>query len=125
MKFRLDKPNEYFLIENRTALDLDKHLPSSGLAIYHCDTEGSNEYEEGTPTKHYQVALLQADGNRDLERNLNRGDRGDLFGEITGIAISSNTNPSSKQWDRTDSGLVISNITSPGVNIEFQVEPTP
>ncbi|ALP37954.1 metalloprotease [Paenibacillus sp. IHB B 3084] len=124
MKFRLDKPNEYFLIENRTALDLDKNLPSSGLAIYHCDTEGSNEYEEGTPTRHYQVALLQADGNRDLERNLNNGDRGDLFGEVTGIAISSNTNPSSKRWDRTDSGLVISNVTNPGVNIEFQVEST-
>ncbi|MFB0842864.1 M6 family metalloprotease domain-containing protein [Paenibacillus oleatilyticus] len=55
MKFQLDKPNEYFLVENRAALDLDQHLPSSGLAIYHCDTNGSNEYEEGNPTRHYQV----------------------------------------------------------------------
>lgn len=122
MKFQLDKPNEYFLVENRTALDLDQYLPSSGLAIYHCDSEGSNEFEEGTPTRHYQVALLQADGNRDLERNQNQGDSGDLFGQVSGIALSSNSNPSSKQWDRNDSGLVISNISKPDVNIEFQVE---
>lgn len=121
MKYNTDKENEYFLIENRTALGLDKHLPSSGLAIYHCDIFGSNEYEEGTPARHYQCALLQADGKLDLERNKNRGDIGDLFGEVTGIAISSDTNPSTKQWDRKESGLVISNITKPDMNIEFEV----
>lgn len=123
MKYRVDaKPNEYFLVENRTALDLDKHLPSSGLAVYHCDTQGSNEYEDGTPSRHYQIALLQADGNRDLENNRNNGDKGDLFHEISGIALSPSTNPSSKEWDGTDSGLVLSNITLLGANIEFEVE---
>ncbi|WP_161515209.1 M6 family metalloprotease domain-containing protein [Priestia megaterium] len=122
MKYKTDKDNEYFLIENRTALGLDKYLPSSGLAIYHCDIFGSNEYEEGTPARHYQCALLQADGNLDLERNINPGDAGDLFGEVAGIVLSGNTNPSTKQWNQKESGLIISDVTKPGMNIEFKVK---
>ncbi|HET7771771.1 MAG TPA: M6 family metalloprotease domain-containing protein, partial [Chloroflexota bacterium] len=44
MKFvHPNRPNESFIIENRSKLGLDQHLPSSGLAVYHCDTRGSNE----------------------------------------------------------------------------------
>ncbi|EOO71769.1 M6 family metalloprotease domain-containing protein [Bacillus mycoides] len=122
IRYNTDKTNEYFLVENRTALALDRYLPSSGLAIYHCDINGSNEYQDGTPSRHYQCALLQADGNLDLENNRNNGDSKDLFKEVTGIAISGNTTPSSKQWDGVDSGLTILDITVPGENIEFKVQ---
>ena len=73
---------------------LDKHLPSSGLAVYHCDIEGSNEWQAGSPNYHYQCALLQADGHRDMEANLNRGDEGDLFGKTEGLTLSRKSNPS-------------------------------
>lgn len=122
MKYNTDKANEYFLVENRTQIALDRYLPSSGLAIYHCDIEGSNEYQDGTPSKHYQCALLQADGNLDLENNRNNGDSKDLFKEVTGIAISGDTTPSSKQWDGQNSGLTILDITTPSENIEFKVQ---
>ena len=59
-------PNEYFMIENRSRMGLDTHLPASGLAIYHCDTLGSNEWQDGTRNRHYQCALLQADGSLTL-----------------------------------------------------------
>ncbi|WP_342719859.1 M6 family metalloprotease domain-containing protein (plasmid) [Bacillus paramycoides] len=121
MRYNTDTDNEYFLIENRTNLGLDRYLPSSGLAIYHCDIHGSNEYQSGTAFQHYQCAVVQADGNLDLERNRNRGDAGDLFKAVTGIAFSFNTNPSSKQWDGKDSGFVISDITEPSESIEFKV----
>ncbi|AGF54787.1 secreted metalloprotease [Clostridium phage HM T] len=121
MKYKTSKPDEYFIIENRATFDLDKYLPSSGLAIYHCDKNGSNEWQQGTPEQHYQCALLQADGKRDLERDVNYGDKGDLFGERSGITVSNNTNPSSKEWDGSDSGFVISNITKPDINIQFKI----
>ncbi|WP_440945143.1 M6 family metalloprotease domain-containing protein [Methanosarcina sp. T3] len=113
--------NEFFLIENRSQLGLDKYAPSSGLAVYHCDTLGSNEWQGGTSTKHYQCGLLQADGHLDLETNRNRGDEMDLFKEKASTAISHNTLPSSNLWDGSESGLIISNISAPGQIVTFQV----
>ena len=120
-KYETTLPNEYFLIENRNRMGLDSHLPSSGLAVYHCDTLGSNEWQEGTRNRHYQCALLQADGSLDLENNRNAGDAGDLFDETPGVAISDTTIPSSRMWDGTDSGLVVSEISAPGQDIPFEV----
>ena len=73
MKYRSSKPNEYILVENRSKMGLDRALPASGLAVYHCDILGSNEWQEGSADRHYQCALLQADGHRDLENNVNQG----------------------------------------------------
>ena len=123
MKYPTDKFNEYFIVENRSKMGLDTHLPSSGLAVYHCDTDGSNEFQEGSSTRHYQCALLQADGRTDLERNNNRGDGGDLYGAIGGTALSHATNPSSRQWDNLDSRLVMSQVGAPGEVITFRIGP--
>ncbi len=125
LKFRTDKANEYFIVENRSNLGLDQYLPSSGLAILHCDTLGSNEWQEGTRNKHYQCALLQADGHLDLENNRNSGDDGDMFKAVEGIALSDVTTPSSREWDGTDSGLKIKDITAPNKVITFSTGTTP
>ena len=121
MKFGTDKANEYFIVENRTKLGLDLHLPSSGLAVLHCDTLGSNEWQEGTRNKHYQCALVQADGHLDLENNRNPGDEGYLYKAKTGVALSNATTPSSREWDGTDSTLQIRDVTAPGQAIDFSV----
>ncbi|WP_340386449.1 M6 family metalloprotease domain-containing protein [Paenibacillus sp. FSL E2-0151] len=113
--------NEYFILENRTNLNLDKYLPSSGLAVYHCDTLGSNELQTGSSNRHYQCALLQADGNSDLENDVNSGDGTDLYSEKDGVVISGSTNPSSRLWNNSDSGLVISDISSPGSVIKLKI----
>ena len=80
IKYETELLNEYFLVENRTRAGLDQHLPSSGLAVYHCDTHGSNELQLGSSDRHYQCALLQADGRHDLE-NDRPADPDDLFTE--------------------------------------------
>ncbi len=125
MKFRTEKANEYFIVENRTNLGLDTHLPSSGLAVMHCDTLGSNEWQDGTRNKHYQCALVQADGHLDLENNRNAGDHGDLYEAKSGIALSNTTTPSSREWDGTDSGLQIRDVSDPDQVIEFTVGTAP
>ena len=127
LKYETGLPNEYFLVENRSQLDTDAQLPDAGLAVYHCDTLGSNELQEGTPAKHYQCALLQADGHLDLEHGTNVGDAGDFFPAVAGTALSDTTNPSSRRWDRAGSELVISDITEPGPVIRFRTggQPAP
>ena len=118
-RFRTDKSHEYFLVENRHQEGLDKYLPDSGLAVYHCDTRGSNEFQDGTPDEHYQCALIQADGRLDLERSKRGGDTGDLFGIYEGVALSDTTIPDANEWDGTNSGLKISDIGSPASAISF------
>jgi subtilisin-like proprotein convertase family protein len=121
LKYTTAAPNEYFIVENRSKLGLDTHLPSSGLAVYHCDILGSNEFQQGTAQKHYQCALLQADGHTDLEGNANQGDGTDLFTAVSGVALSNSTTPSTRQWNGADSGLVITDIGVPDGAIDFRV----
>jgi subtilisin-like proprotein convertase family protein len=121
MIYESRKFNEYFMVENRSRLGLDEHIPSSGLAIYHCDILGSNEWQDGTSSKHYQCGLIQADGHLDLETNRNMGDEKDLFAEVDGTAISHSTTPASNLWDGSESGLVISKVSTPGQAITFMV----
>jgi M6 family metalloprotease-like protein len=121
LKYHTSKPNEYFLVENRTKMDLDRGAVSSGLAVYHCDILGSNELQQGTATRHYQCALLQADGRRDLELDENQGDGTDLFAATSGTALSAESVPHTREWDGRDSGLMISDIGAPGPTIDFTV----
>ena len=121
MIYETGKINEYFLVENRSGIGLDASIPASGLAVYHCDTLGSNEWQGGTASRHYQCGLLQADGSFDLETNRCMGDEKDLFGQVVGIALSHDTRPASVLWDGSDSGLVISNIGEPGRVLTFVI----
>lgn len=122
MKFRTSKPNEYFILENRSKTGLDRAGAASGLAVYHCDIFGSNEFQQGTATKHYQCALLQADGRRDLETDSrNQGDSTDLFGPVAGVALSSTSSPHTREWDGRESGLVLSDIAASSERIPFRV----
>lgn len=119
--FPTDRPSEYFLIENRIKHGLDAHALSNGLAIYHCDRLGSNEWQANTALWHYQCALLQADGLSELENNVNVGNSGDLFQDVEGVALSAATNPSTRMWNKNDSGLNIGNIRVDGDTIHFDV----
>lgn len=119
--YRTKASNEYFLIENRSRFDLDRNLPSSGLAIYHCDTLGSNEWQSNTPDRHYQCGLLQADARSSLELNENSGDEGDLYRSIAGNALDDATTPDTRLWNGDDSGLRIKEISADGQMMTFTV----
>ncbi len=119
--FHSPRDNEYFLLENRSRLGLDHGLASSGLAVLHCDTLGSNEWQANSADRHYQCLLLQADALAALERNENSGDEGDLFRRRAGKALHADSVPGTRWWDGSDSGLRIRDISDDGEEMTFTV----
>ncbi|MCI5222323.1 MAG: hypothetical protein D3924_06540 [Candidatus Electrothrix sp. AR4] len=111
---RTSTKGEYFIVENRSRNGYDKYLPSNGLSVLHCDIYGSNEWQGGTSDRHYQCALLQADGRGDLEQNRNRGDADDMFSPRNGVVLSADTRPHSREWSGADSGLILRDLRSRG-----------
>jgi M6 family metalloprotease-like protein len=111
---------EYFIIENRHKAGRDQALPGSGLAIWHIDELGDNQNEQMTAALHYECSLAQADGRHDLEDDpRNFGDATDLFGAGVNNHFGGGTNPNSKWWDGTASGLDINAISAANAEMTF------
>lgn len=123
--------SEYLLIENRQPVGIESAMPQGGLCIYHIDdlagynTEGYPG-QAGWPENgnHYRVALLQADGNYNLEKNNNRGDSGDVF-HASGV---SQIGPGLSNYPNTDAyqngniivtGNIIQSISAAGASMSF------
>jgi len=114
---------EYFIMENRNQTGRDASLTDSGLTVWHVDELGSNNNESMTPASHYECALVQADGRNDLEHGTNNGDRTDLFKAGQNDRLSDTTNPNSKWWDGSASGMELKNIGVAGSAITFDFGP--
>lgn len=110
---------EYFIIENRQKTGVDRALPGSGLAIWHVDELGNNDFQQMTPERHYECSLEQADGLFDLERAGDAGQGRDLFHGAGTTSFSDATTPDSRWWDGSASGLNISNISNNGPIMSF------
>jgi hypothetical protein len=110
---------EYFIVENRQKSGRDASLPDAGLAIWHVDELGSNNYEQMTASQHYECSLEQADNRFDLENGTNGGDADDLFGSPYKTTFSDSTGPDSKWWDGSNSGLSMSSISAPAATMTF------
>lgn len=99
--------NEYFLVENRQQTGFDASLPGQGLLIWHIDEAISGNSNES----HYKVALMQADGQRHLETNANRGDGGDPFPGSSGNAsFTGSSTPDSKSYAGSTTNVGITGI---------------
>lgn len=102
---------EYFLLENREASGLDAAVPGSGLTLWHIDERQSNN---DNPLA-YLVALVQADGKKDLEFLRNSGDDADVFpGRKNVTAIDDTTTPSTRANLGSASGVALSKIALSG-----------
>lgn len=112
---------EYYLIENIEKSGRYTSSPDDGLMIWHVDENGDNGNYEGTADKHYMLSVVQADDKKEIEKNINSGDTGDLFYAGYKDSFSYNTSPSSKWWNNIDSGLNISNISAKGKIMTFNV----
>jgi immune inhibitor A len=97
------------LIENRQRTGRDAKLPGSGLAVWHIDETQS----DNTNPLAYKVALIQADGKRDLEFNRNQGEAGDLFPGskgVTKVDDKGSAHPHTRKNDGTATGVSLSKI---------------
>ncbi len=120
--YKRSNGTEYFILENRQKSGRDTSLPDAGLAIWHVDENGSNNYEQMTQAKHYECSLEQADNRCDLEHNANAGDSDDLFGSPAKKTFGDSTTPGSKWWDGTSSGLEITDVSTPGATITINTQ---
>jgi immune inhibitor A len=103
--------SEYFLVENRQRNRFDASLPGEGLLVWHVDDATA----DNTNPNHYKVALMQADGQRDLEHAANRGDSGDPYpGSSNNTSFTVNSSPNSKSYTGGDTCVGITNIPSAG-----------
>jgi immune inhibitor A len=113
--------NEYFLLENRQQTGFDASLPAGGLLIWHID----DAQQTNTDEHHYKVALMQADGNRDMENNVNRGDTGDVYPGISGnTSFNVSSNPNSKSYADVDSGVAVMGISASDPTMQAQIQVT-
>jgi|GEM_PF-978160 len=104
--------NEYFIVENRQRKKFDSFLLESGLLIYHVD---NNRNSQSDPN-HYKVDVEQADGLRELNRGLNRGNAGDPFPGRNGannpnFFFDGFTLPNARDYQNEVTGVAITNIT--------------
>ncbi|MCX7835453.1 MAG: M6 family metalloprotease domain-containing protein [bacterium] len=111
--------SQYFLLENRQRIGYDAALPADGLLIYHIDrtvSHNRNEWYPGrTSSGHYRVALEQADGRWDLERNVNSGDAGDPYpGTSYNRNFNTSTTPNSRSYSNTSTQVGILGISNSG-----------
>ena len=113
---------EYFLAEARFRNGYDRHLPAEGLLLWHIDesvTDNSNE-------NHLKVALVQADGRRDLEVKRNDGDPDDSFPGGLGIATCDHgTTPSTKGYSGAATKVALSGIAVQGSAIGLNIKVKP
>ena len=118
--------SEYFLVENRQRVEFDQYLPGDGILIYHVDENDSTNNNPGhTSSGNYLVALEQADGNWDLEQNVNVGDAGDPWpGTTANTNFNNNSTPNSQSYAFENTHVGVDNISNaqPTMSADLLVE---
>lgn len=112
--------NEYFLLENRYKTGFDASLPGSGLAVFHINTNKSDNEDEVSKLSD----LEEADGQNHLDNSVNRGDAGDLFPGTSGnTAFNDLTYPNAKTYTQEFTSIDIQSIQLSGSVINFTLGP--
>lgn len=95
---------ESYVVENRGAGDKwATYAPDKGIVIWHVDETINGN---GGPAPHFGVALVQADGQQDLEADRNRGDTRDLF-DLEHPKFDDSTTPNAHWWNDSNSTLKV------------------
>jgi len=120
--------NQYYLIENRQKVGYDAPLPGSGLCVWHIDDTKTNNTKEwypgNTSNGNYWVALEQADGLWEMDKNIDQGDAADPFpGTTNNTTFSAATTPNSNAYNGTQTFVTITNISASAnsMTCDFQV----
>jgi immune inhibitor A len=115
---------EYFLAEFRSQTGYDKHLPGAGLLVWHVD----DSIDDNSNQNHPKVALLQADGLKQLESATNRGDAGDPFpGSMQNTNLTAISNPNSLSYGGLDTNVAVTSMVpvQGGIRAAIKVKAAP
>jgi M6 family metalloprotease-like protein len=125
--YKVNRPsfaNEYYLIENRQRTGRDASLPDEGLAIWHVDTNGSNNNQQMTPSQHYYTTLVQADGRWDLENGFGQGDATDLWSSPDHVLFTPITSPAATWWNGAAAPLFVDGVSASAPVMTFNYRPS-
>lgn len=118
---------EAFYVEAIHKSEQNLYQPDQGLAVFHIDPTGTN-----TDEWHPYIQMEHADGKRDPENNVNRGDGGDLYDGVATRAFNNNVpnalashGTNSRWWNGYASGFELANISVPGKIVSFDVGAVP
>jgi immune inhibitor A len=110
--------SEYFLVENRQRAKFDSKLPGDGLVIYHVDEAIDDNSNEAHP----KVALVQADGKRQLEKAINQGDAGDPYpGSTKNRSFDATSDPDSRSYGGMPTAVSVTSIGASGASIRVKL----
>lgn len=114
-----DRPNEYFLLENRRQEGNDFYIPWHGMLIWHVDYDADIWFanEVNNEVGHQRVDLVEADGI------LSDGTTaGDSFPGVFGVtSFGAMTSPSFTCWSGAPAGYELTSIREEGDVVRFNV----
>jgi immune inhibitor A len=121
-----DLGDEYFLVENRQKTGYDTYLPAGGLLLWHVDlgmSDNDNEWWPGSGyPRHYQVALVQADGLWGLEHGTSNGDAGDPFPGIANVRqINGSGALNTNSYAGAATSVALTNISNSGNDMTVDI----
>src|SRR3954453_8774384 len=89
-----------------------------GTQVWHIDENQPGNKDEN----HYKVGLVQADNQRDLELDHNRGDAGDPYpGSASNTSASSTTTPNTRSYAGANTSVSITSISPSGPSMTANV----
>jgi M6 family metalloprotease-like protein len=106
---------EYFLLENRQRVGYDRALPGCGVLIWHIDETRAADKPNAQDDRR-MVQLEEADANR------SPFGQGDAF--LGSAAFSDTSNPNSRLYDGSSSGIRAANFSSacaPAMSVDLSV----
>jgi len=123
-------PNgEFFVVQNRTRVGNDSNLPGDGVLIFHVDSrlgcDGLEPMFNNSDTEHKLISLVEADGDDDIEREVNAGEADDFFRGDGTAAFGPFTAPSSDRHSGGTSGVDVTAISAPGAVMTAQARVAP
>ena len=113
--------SRYFLLENRQPVGFDDDLHGPGILMYHVNENrryGPDYFSGGSCNDDESDKLVdieEADGNDDLDEEVNRGDDGDPFsGSTANVTFNDSSYPAASRNDGTETGISVTNISDTG-----------
>jgi immune inhibitor A len=111
--------HEYYIVENRSNVGFDLYIPGPGLCVYHCDDTVSTGndlqwYPGYTDFGHYLVAMEQADGEWDMERNYGSDAADPYPGVFANRTFNDTTVPDTKTYSFLSTGVCVDNVSDAG-----------